>query len=403
VSTTNSNPDHLRLHGLTKVYDGSVRAVDDVDLRVEEGEFVTLVGPSGCGKSTTLRMLAGFVEPTAGTIEMNFADITDLPPEQRDVGMVFQSIALFPHLTVGENIAYGLRVSGETYSETEIEKRVAEMLELIEMPGYEDRRPEQLSGGQAQRVGLARALAPRPEVLLLDEPLSALDEKLREHMQTELTKIQKQLGVTTIFVTHNQEEAMTMSDRIVVMNEGRFEQIGTPETIYTEPESVFVGDFMGKSNLFEGTIRRTGGRPTLDTGALTFAVETDAAPGTAAQLLVRPENLSVVDSGTEPGSEPPNAMTGEVSLVQLVGAIVEYEVELDGGRTVAVAEQSGGTIGFARGDRITVAFDAADGVVFAGGDDARGTGTADRAGADVDDTDRDAGAGDRVASPGKAP
>jgi ABC-type Fe3+/spermidine/putrescine transport system ATPase subunit len=362
-----SNPAHLRLHGLTKVYDGSVRAVDDVDLAVEEGEFVTLVGPSGCGKSTTLRMLAGFVEPTEGTIEMDFQDITTVSPDKRDVGMVFQSIALFPHKTVEENIAYGMRVAEESYTGEEVTARVEEMLELIEMPGYEDRYPEQLSGGQAQRVGLARALALEPEVLLLDEPLSALDEKLREHMQTELTRIQRELGVTTIFVTHNQEEAMTMSDRIVVMNDGHFAQIGTPEAVYNEPESVFVGDFMGKSNLFTGRVTdRDGDRALVDTDYGSLAVPTAGlGVGASAQILVRPENVAIelADPASGAASDEQNALAGEVSLVQLVGATVEYEVETDAG-PVTVAEQSDGTVAFERGDPVTVAFDPSDARTF---------------------------------------
>jgi len=364
-----TNPKHLQLHGLTKVYDGSVRAVDDVDLSVREGEFVTLVGPSGCGKSTTLRMLAGFVEPTEGTIEMNFTDITQAPPDKRDVGMVFQSIALFPHMSVKENIAYGMRVADKSFTESEVDERVTEMLELIEMSGYEDRMPEQLSGGQSQRVGLARALALEPEMLLLDEPLSALDEKLREHMQTELTRIQRELGVTTVFVTHNQEEAMTMSDRIVVMNDGNFEQIGTPEDVYNQPESVFVGDFMGKSNIFSGRmVRQADGFGVFDTDFGEIAAAADGfTADTSAQLLLRPENLSITRRGeAEPGAE--NSLPGEVGLVQLIGSVVEYEVETEYG-PVTVEVQSSGTIDFERGDEVTVTFDPVDVRTFAESDD----------------------------------
>jgi ABC-type Fe3+/spermidine/putrescine transport system ATPase subunit len=305
-------------------------------------------------------MLAGFVEPTDGTIEMNFTDITTTPPDKRDVGMVFQSIALFPHKSVKENIAYGMRVAGESYSEEEVDSRVAEMLELIEMPGYEDRMPEQLSGGQAQRVGLARALALEPEMLLLDEPLSALDEKLREHMQTELTRIQRELGVTTIFVTHNQEEAMTMSDRIVVMNDGEFEQIGTPENVYSEPESVFVGDFMGKSNFFTGRVtHREEGNPVVETdyGKILAAVDGLTAD-TEVELLVRPENISITP-GADADPSAPNTMTGEVELVQLIGSVVEYEVETEAG-PITVEVQSSGTTEFERGDPVTLTFDAID-------------------------------------------
>lgn len=357
------NPAHLRLTDLTKVYDGSVRAVDGVELAVKQGEFVTLVGPSGCGKSTTLRMLAGFVEPTEGVIEMDFTDITDASPDNRDVGMVFQSIALFPHMTVKENIAYGMRVSDESFSESEVDERVEEMLELIEMPGYQERYPEQLSGGQSQRVGLARALALKPEVLLLDEPLSALDEKLRDHMQTELTRIQRELGVTTVFVTHNQEEAMTMSDRIVVMNDGEFEQIGSPEEVYNEPKTEFVGDFMGQSNIFSGQVsQRTGDQATIDTdlGTLTVPAET-VDHGGDVRVLVRPENFQIT-GGTEATGEI--TATGTINLVQLIGAEVRYELETDAGDQITVSQQSDGTVSFERGDRVTVSFESSAARVF---------------------------------------
>mgnify|MGYP000607412916 CR=1 FL=1 len=261
----------------------------------------------------------------------------------------------------------------------EIDDRVAQMLELIEMPGYEDRMPEQLSGGQAQRVGLARALAPEPEVLLLDEPLSALDEKLREHMQTELTRIQRELGVTTIFVTHNQEEAMTMSDRIVVMNDGHFEQIGSPEEIYTAPESVFVGDFMGKSNLFTGTVsRRANGQATVGTEYGEIVAPADGlTTGMDAELLLRPEDCAITHRDeTTPAAD--NTLAGEVGLVQLIGSIVEYDVETDRG-TVTVEKQSSGTIDFERGDPVRVSFDAVDVQTFAG--------TADESTAEADDVE----------------
>ncbi|MFC6974042.1 ABC transporter ATP-binding protein [Halomicroarcula sp. GCM10025709] len=359
-----TDPGHLRLHDLTKVYDGSVRAVDGVDLSVAEGEFVTLVGPSGCGKSTTLRMLAGFVEPTDGVVEMDYTDITHHLPEKRDIGMVFQSIALFPHKTVKENIAYGMRVADESYSESEIDDRVAEMLELIEMPGYQDRMPDQLSGGQAQRIGLARALAPQPEILLLDEPLSALDEKLRQRMETELTRIQRELGVTTIFVTHNQEEAMTMSDRIVVMDDGEFAQIGSPSEVYDEPSTLFVGEFMGKSNVFAGTVDDDG--RTLHTNRRSITFDADVSPGTEATVLLRPEHISIASE--EPTSAA-NVMTGTVELAQLTGPTVEYEVKVDDETVLTVAEQSSGSTNFAEGDTVAVSFEAGQESVFPASDD----------------------------------
>ena len=239
----------VRLEQVTKQY-GEVLAVDHIDLEVANGEFFSLLGPSGCGKTTTLRMIGGFEQPTSGLIELQGADVTWLPPYQRHVNTVFQNYALFPHLTIYENVAFGLRRTG--VKDTEIKARVSAMLELVELPGYEKRKPTQISGGQAQRVALARALINRPAVLLLDEPLGALDLKLRKQMQVELKRIQQEVGITFIYVTHDQEEAMTMSNRIAVMNKGRYEQLGDPETLYERPNTRFVAGFLGVSNLLGG-------------------------------------------------------------------------------------------------------------------------------------------------------
>jgi len=348
---------HLELSDLSKVYNGRVRAVDRVDLEVQDGEFVTLVGPSGCGKSTTLRMIAGFISPTEGAIEMNGQNISELPPDKRDIGMVFQSIALFPHMTVAENIGYGMKVSPESYSQEEVDSRVEEMLELIEMPGTEDRYPEELSGGQQQRIGLARSLALQPEILLLDEPLSALDEKLREQMQTELTRIQQELGVTTVFVTHNQEEAMTMSDRIVVMNDGEFEQVGTPNEVYNEPDSEFVADFMGKSNLFTGEVLENRTDTSLvETKLGTFTTgDINFWQGTTVKLLVRPEGMHIADS---PASEQ-NTISGTIEIVQLLGSVTRYLVQTNDGDEIIVEAQSDGEYR-TEGERVEVAFHPSD-------------------------------------------
>ena len=231
---------------------GAIVAVDHIDLEVQNGEFFSLLGPSGCGKTTTLRMIGGFEQPTSGLIELAGQDVTWLPPYKRNVNTVFQSYALFPHLTIFDNVAFGLR--RRKVASDEIKTRVREMLELVELPGYENRKPGQLSGGQAQRVALARALVNKPSVLLLDEPLGALDLKLRKQMQVELKRIQQDVGITFIYVTHDQEEAMTMSDRIAVMNKGKYEQLADPETLYERPATEFVASFLGVSNLLGATI-----------------------------------------------------------------------------------------------------------------------------------------------------
>ncbi|WP_163270940.1 ABC transporter ATP-binding protein [Chelativorans alearense] len=242
----------VHIDNVTKRF-GSVVAVDRLDMRIMAGEFVTFLGPSGCGKSTTLRMLGGFETPDEGRIVLDGVDVTRKPPNRRDVNMVFQDYALFPHMTVGQNIAFGLELKGEPRDE--IDRRMGELLDFLQLSGFRDRSPDQLSGGQRQRVALARALAPDPKLLLLDEPLGALDAKLRGQVQIELKDIQKRTGKTFFFVTHDQEEALTMSDRVVVMNAGRVEQAGTPEDLYFRPESRFVAEFIGETNLIEGTVR----------------------------------------------------------------------------------------------------------------------------------------------------
>ena len=243
----------VRLVDVVKTF-GDAVAVDHINLEVRDGEFFSLLGPSGCGKTTTLRMIGGFEQPTSGLIELQGQDVTWLPPYQRNVNTVFQSYALFPHLTIYENVAFGLRRTG--VKDDEIKSRVTEMLTLVELPGFERRKPTQISGGQAQRVALARALINKPGVLLLDEPLGALDLKLRKQMQVELKRIQQEVGITFIYVTHDQEEAMTMSDRIAVMNKGRYEQLGDPEWLYERPVTRFVAGFLGISNLLPATAGR---------------------------------------------------------------------------------------------------------------------------------------------------
>jgi ABC-type Fe3+/spermidine/putrescine transport system ATPase subunit len=253
--TERAAPASIRLDAVAKSFDGRVRAVDDVSLDIAPGEFFSLLGPSGCGKTTSLRLIAGFETVDHGRILVGGRDVTDLPVHKRDMGMVFQSYALFPHRTVAENVAFGLRM--RHVEKTEIAERVRAALALVALTGYEDRRPGQLSGGQQQRVALARAIVIRPPVLLCDEPLGALDRKLRQQMQFELKQLQKELGVTLVFVTHDQEEALAMSDRIAVMNAGRIEQVGTPGEIYERPRTRFVADFIGEINLMEASGGRT--------------------------------------------------------------------------------------------------------------------------------------------------
>ena len=285
----------VQLDSVSKRFDDVV-AVDELTLTVPGGEFFSLLGPSGCGKTTTLRMIGGFEDPTSGQVYLGGQDVTDLPPNKRNVNTVFQSYALFPHLNVFENIAFGLK--RQKVPAAEIEQRVNEMLELVSLSGYGSRRTEQLSGGQQQRIALARALVNRPEVLLLDEPLGALDLKLRKHMQLELKRIQSDVGITFIYVTHDQDEAMTMSDRIAVMNQGRMEQIGSPADVYEAPATSFVASFLGASNLLDGTVESSEGnlaKVALKAGSM-ITLPRDRLPadgGGRVQIGVRPEKLSI--------------------------------------------------------------------------------------------------------------
>ncbi|GAB4564709.1 MAG: ABC transporter ATP-binding protein [Anaerolineae bacterium] len=320
---------YLRLVHLSKIFvgrggHGEVVAVDDISLDIEQGEFVTLLGPSGCGKTTTLRLIAGFEFPTSGQIILDGEVINDLPPNRRDMAMVFQSYAIFPHLNVFENIAYGLKI--KRLPRAEIERRVRDVLELTELTGLEARAPNQLSGGQQQRVALARALVMEPKVLLLDEPLSNLDAKLREQMRTELRRIQQALGITSVYVTHDQIEAMTLSDRIVVMNRGRIEQIGSPQEIYRRPASAFVADFIGRTNFLSGRIVDDGGeRVTVEVLGQHLRVPRPDPPravGETVRLVVRPEaiHVDVQDGHYE----------GVVRRASYLGAQIEYDVEVAG-------------------------------------------------------------------------
>ena len=352
----------IRLERVTKTYDNGVTAVDGVSLVIREGEFFSLLGPSGCGKTTTLRLIAGFEEPTDGQLFIRDRDVTDTPPHRRDTGMVFQSYALFPHRTVFENVAFGLRM--RKLERAVIARRVAAALALVELTGLEARRPAQLSGGQQQRVALARAIVIEPTVLLCDEPLGALDKKLRQTMQFELKQLQRKIAVTLVYVTHDQEEALTMSDRIAVMNRGRIEQLGTPFDIYNRPATRFVSDFIGDSNLFDVTaIAHAAGGLRLETAdglALLAAPGAPAANGKLA-LAVRPEKVRLGGDGG--GLD--NRFQGAVESVNFLGGAILYRVALPNRRLILAVEPNDGSRALhAPGAAVTVGWAAADAVLL---------------------------------------
>jgi putative spermidine/putrescine transport system ATP-binding protein len=307
----------VRLVGVRKRF-GDVVAVDGVDLEVREGEFFSMLGPSGSGKTTCLRMIAGFEAPTEGHIELGGRDVTDLPPYERDVNTVFQDYALFPHMSVQENVEYGLKV--KKVPRAERGQRATDALAMVQLAAFAERKPSQLSGGQRQRVALARALVNRPRVLLLDEPLGALDLKLRQAMQIELKEIQQRVGLTFVYVTHDQEEALTMSDRLAVFSHGRIEQVGTPAEVYERPETGFVAGFVGVSNVLEGDAAR--------------AVTGDPHPFT-----IRPEKIAMVELETPVGPDR-CAVAGHVREVVYLGAITRYIVQLDVGSELVVMQQN---------------------------------------------------------------
>jgi spermidine/putrescine transport system ATP-binding protein len=331
----------VRLEHVTKRF-GETVAVDDMVLDVLRGEFFSLLGPSGCGKTTTLSMIGGFEEPTSGTVYLGDRDVSRVAPYRRDVNTVFQSYALFPHLNVFDNIAFGLR--RRRRGKVDIERRVAEALALVDLPGFEKRTPGQLSGGQQQRIALARALVNEPRVLLLDEPLGALDLKLRKQMQLELKRIQRDVGITFIYVTHDQEEAMVMSDRLAVMDAGRIEQLGPPEAVYERPETEFVASFLGASNLINARlVARRGAEQTqlqLDGGDV-VSVPTDRIPEgrDTVKVGVRPEKVHL-ELSTEVVKEGFNSITGRVIQASYLGVSHQYTIEGPHGASVTVYVQN---------------------------------------------------------------
>jgi spermidine/putrescine transport system ATP-binding protein len=335
----------IRLESVTKRFDDVV-AVDDVSLQIPRGSFFALLGPSGCGKTTSLRMIGGFEEPTAGTIYLGDRDVTGLPPYKRDVNTVFQSYALFPHLSIADNVAFGLKRKG--VKGAELKERVAEALELVALTGFERRKPRQLSGGQQQRVALARALVNRPRVLLLDEPLGALDMKLRKQMQLELKRIQHEVGITFVHVTHDQEEAMTMADSIAVMHDGRIEQLGAPSELYETPRTAFVAGFLGISNLLHGTVEGDG---VIRLGGGTV-VRAPAASGRTGDVSIgiRPEKVRL-------GAQEENHLAGEVRESAYIGVSTQYIVDTSAGAiTLYVQNAEAGAPSVHPGNQVTLSW-----------------------------------------------
>jgi putative spermidine/putrescine transport system ATP-binding protein len=359
----------LAIRGLRKSF-GSVAAVDGIDLEVRKGEFVTLLGPSGSGKTTTLRIVAGFMAPTGGTIEIDGRDMTRVPPHRRDVGMVFQNYALFPHMTAAQNVAFPLQMRRQPRHE--IAGLVADALALVKLAGYGDRYPRQLSGGQQQRIALARAVVFRPRLLLMDEPLGALDRKLRESLQLEITHVSRELGATVLYVTHDQEEALVMSDRIAIFNNGRIEQAGTGEDLYDRPASLFVADFIGESNILRGRFEPDGAAGGwISRGSLRWRVGRAAAEragldgGTPAALVVRPERTRIVGPAEEV-STAANVVEATVDDVLHLGSDRKYGLRLSDGQRAAVREpRDGSGRSWQRGDEVRLVWSIDDGVVVA--------------------------------------
>jgi putative spermidine/putrescine transport system ATP-binding protein len=355
----------LALRGLEKMF-GDVAAVAGVDLEVPEGEFLTLLGPSGSGKTTTLRMIAGFTVQSAGTIEIDGIDVTKVPPHKRDVGMVFQNYALFPHMTAAENIAFPLQM--RKLGKAEAKQKTADALRLVKLESYGPRYPRQMSGGQQQRIALARAVVFQPRLLLMDEPLGALDKKLREALQLEIMHISRQLGATVIYVTHDQEEALVMSDRIAIFHDGKIEQLGSGEDLYERPVSLFVADFIGESNILHGSF--AGDTVSADLGAWRVGgaavARAGLASGSAAAVVVRPERLRIMAAlGEVPAGV--NTVPAVVTDVLYLGSTRKYELKLASGQGASVRHQlGGGEPEWRQGDSVRLAWDIDSGVLVAG-------------------------------------
>ncbi|EMT53288.1 MULTISPECIES: ABC transporter ATP-binding protein [Brevibacillus] len=343
---------------------GQHTVVHDLSLHIQKGEFLTLLGPSGCGKTTTLRMIAGFEHPTSGKVKLDGEFVQDLPAYSRDVNTVFQSYALFPHLNAYENVAFGLRV--KKVAREEIDQRVKQALRLVQLEEYASRKPEQLSGGQRQRIAIARALVNNPKVLLLDEPLGALDQKLRKQMQVELKHLQKQLGVTFVFVTHDQEEALTMSDRIAVMNKGVLEQVGTPADIYDRPATRFVAEFIGETNLLTGTVKlRDSRRMLIDCGGMEVAAASLQLPeNEKVTVAIRPEKSALSLAPVETGIDQLVQLPGRLTERIYCGGITRTVVTLPGGIPFVAVEKTDQLLPVNEGDELFVNWQPEHGVVL---------------------------------------
>ncbi|BDA83651.1 ABC transporter ATP-binding protein [Aureimonas sp. SA4125] len=358
TTQTPSRTGHLSLRGLTKRYDKLV-AVDNIDLDVAKGDLIAFLGPSGCGKSTSLRMIAGLTPISSGTISIGGRDVTHLPAYQRDIGLVFQSYALFPHMTVLKNVMFGLEM--RKISAAEAERRAREAIALVQLEGREDRRPSQLSGGQQQRVALARALVVQPSILLFDEPLSNLDAKLRDEMRTEIREIQKRLGITAIFVTHDQVEALSMCDKVAVLNGGRLEQLGTPHDLYERPATPFVASFVGRATRLLG--QASGDR--IDVGDVTLASPTRHSG--AVEVMVRPHRIAMLPEGGADatlGSEPRNRLPGTVRRASYSGDVLQYEVDVAGQNFVVERATTSHDAHLAGGTAVELSWRVADTLVF---------------------------------------
>jgi len=349
----------LELKNITKKF-GDFTAVSDFSLQVEKGEFVSFLGPSGCGKTTTLRMIAGFIEPTHGEILIQGNRVNGVPPNHRDTGMVFQNYALFPHMTVFENVAFGLKY--RDVPKKEIKVRVREILEMVQLPDVENRKPSQLSGGQQQRIALARALVIRPKVLLFDEPLSNLDAKLRESLRVELREIQQEVGITSIFVTHDQEEALALSDRIVVINEGKVTQIDSPRNVYENPGTIFIGDFIGQSNFLNGRIFSIDDdrvRVSLQNGMhIGAAMATEKlAENDSVKVLIRAERIRVSSAPRKKHLEDEtNVLKGTIRETSYLGSNIHYYIRLENGDRLMAIEQTAEKKPFRRSDEVFIEF-----------------------------------------------
>lgn len=364
----NNTKDLVRIEDVVKRF-GRIDAVDHVDLSIQEGEFFALLGPSGCGKTTLLRILAGFEMPDSGRILLDGIDLVGIKPWKRPVNMMFQTYALFPHMSVYDNVAYGLRQ--DKINKADIERRAIEVLRMVGLAEFSQRKPETLSGGQKQRVALARAIVKQPRVLLLDEPLAALDRKLRVEMRLELKRLQHELGIAFIFVTHDQEEALTMSDRAAIMNFGRVLQVGTPEELYEAPNSLFVADFIGESNVFNGVIEMWGKEITVKQGDIVLRVSPEAiervgmSDGDSVAIVVRPEHIQIRSADAEMFEyERMNYYKGRIVEVVYLGSTRNYIINLDNDTRVLAQTQAGEhSEGVAAGDQVFIGWDIKRGVL----------------------------------------